>query len=141
MKNDEIFKKLNDEIERLLNKLNEMTPGTQEYDEVEKSLDRLYRLRTEEMKVVGDIGVQREKNEVERAINEARINADIDNNADRIVEDRRQHKIDKIVSVSETGAKIVGLLVVGIFGFMFEEHGRLVSPTFKNLRDTFRPKL
>lgn len=141
MEKDEITEMLGNEIASLLEKLGELDPGTPEHESVTKDLERLYRLRTEEMKVIGEIENQREKIEVERISNENRINADIDYNTEKIMEDRRQHKVETIANAAETGVKILCAIGLGILGFMYEEHGSLRSPTRKVLADTFRPKL
>lgn len=138
---DSISEMLDNEIEALLNELGETEPGTEKHESLVKDLERLYRLRVEETKVVGEIENQREKIEVDRVTNEHKIDAEIDISTDKIVEERRQHKIDKIFTACEIGSKITCAIGLGVLGFMFEEHGHLVSPTFKNLRETFKPRL
>ena len=92
-------------------------------------------------KIDVDADIQNKKMETDRAINENRVNADIDNNAEKIIEERRQHKTDKIWNGVEFGVKAVLTVGLGILGYMFETHGHLCSPTRKNLEQTFKPKL
>lgn len=141
MEKDEIMEMLDNEIEALINKLGELEPGSNEHESVTKDLERLYRLRIDETKVLGEIETQREKTEVDRISNINKVNADIANNEERIDEEKRQHRIDTIARIGETGGKALLAILLGIMGYMFEEHGTLRSPTFRNIRDTFKPKL
>lgn len=138
---DENKKMLDETITKLFNKLKELEPGTETYEAVAKNLDRLYRLRNDEMKIVGELENQRVKIENERVANDRRLDIDLETNVDKIREDRRQHKSDKIFNAVEFGAKILFTAGLGILGYMFEEHGHLCSPTRKTLEATFRPKL
>lgn len=55
-------KMLENEIERLFKKLEDLTPGSKEYNEVQDCLNILYKLKVEEDKNFENAKIQKEKN-------------------------------------------------------------------------------
>lgn len=138
---DENRNKLESVINSLLTKLESMEPGTEEYAAVNKELERLYKLRTEETKVVESINNEREKIDNESILEEYKMNNETDNLREKLEAEAKQRKLDRIFDKVEAGVKVTCLVGLSILGFIFEEHGCLRSPTFKNLQNTFKPKL
>ena len=138
---DENRNKLESVINSLLTKLESMEPGTEEYAAVNKELERLYKLRTEETKVVESINNEREKIDNESILEEYKMNNETDNLREKLEAEAKQRKWDRIGNRIEFGVKAGLTLLLGVFGYMYEEHGRMVSFTRKNLENTFRPKL
>jgi len=140
MKKDEIMEMLDNEIEALINELGETEPGTEKHESITKDLERLYKLRIEETKVVEDAEIQREKIDIDRDVSEYKAQIDVDINTDKLAEERRQHKIDKIFNGCEIGAHMALYALLVWCGFRFEEHGTFTSPTFKNIWRGIRSK-
>ena len=133
--------KLESVINSLLTKLESMEPGTEEYAAVNKELERLYKLRTEETKVVESINNEREKIDNESILEEYKMNNETDNLREKLEAEAKERKRDRIGARIEFGVKAGLTLLLGVLGYMYEEHGRMVSLTRKNLENTFRPKL
>lgn len=133
-----IVKKLEEQIERLFIELSITNPGTEEYDVIVESINKLYGTLHKEKELV---------------LNEYKIDVEAIKVAnDRVAkseENMLQLKTLKdskiwngVKTVVEIGTISAPLICYGIWfnrGLKFEETGTFVSPTFKGLIGKFKP--
>lgn len=129
---NEIEDMLDEEIASGFTKIKEMTPGTNEHTTAVQALERLYKLRQE------DIAKNREFMEKsERSVDDER---EREVKHKQMIWERIRDGLDIAVKV---GAFVVPALVYCVYmdrGYKFEETGTYTSPTMKGLMSWYKPK-
>lgn len=134
----EIIEKIEEEIERLLGKLGELQPDTNEYKEVATRIGNLYETINKEKELeinMYKVDVESTKVELDRSIrNEENLNK---------IEELKQ---SKIFNGLKTGIEITTIVAPLVFygiwmnrGLEFEKEGSYTSTTFKGLIGKFKP--
>lgn len=139
---EEITKKLEDQIVRVEEELEGLTPGSKDYAEVANNLKLLYQLRLDGVKAEWDYDEKREKriNEAGRADEELRLRE----HEEALRRDQfDDQKKDRWIRVIVAGVElVVPMIFYGVWmarGFKFETTGTYTSSTFKGLWNRFKP--
>lgn len=126
-----ILKKMEEEIERLLDKLGTLTPGTGDYDAVVATLNNLYKsVNDQQTNVLDTKKLQFETAKVE-------VEKDI-----QVANTKEARLWNGVKTVVEVGSLAAPLVFYGIWmnrGLKFEEEGSFTSQTFKGLIGKFKP--
>ena len=139
---DKIREMLNDEIETHLVEMEARRPGEKEHAEIVKSLETLYQLRIEEMRIEKEY----EEKEARRIMEGDQFDCNtIDADRESALK-KRQFFNDRIVGYIGLGVTVLGILAPIAFnnvwmnkGLKFEEEGSFTSPVFRGLWSKFRP--
>lgn len=129
------------EIERLQLKLKNLEPTSKEYATINQQLKTLYELRLKQYKEELEIQDKASKSEAELAIREKELAAREQEHQDEMAikkKDRIHGWLHTGVEIMLTGFKVGGsILCTKIMldqGYKFEETGRAVSTTFREIR-------
>ena len=128
-------KMLDEEIERRIEELASLVPGSDEDTKAIDNFAKLYKLRIEENKALSE--------DDERYIRRNMDKENLDREAEAKVAETKTYKIDRYVRWALEGA---GIVLPMIFystwmkrGFEFEREGTFTSTTFRGLFGKFRP--
>lgn len=124
--NDEILSKLNDEIERLIERLGTLQPGSNEYGAVTKDLTDLEDRRAKELANIKDLK--------ELEMKELKLNDETLQKQQEIDEAKKNRWIDRGLDAAKFVIMGLGFVAFQIAGYAFEEKGSLTSTTFKETR-------
>lgn len=127
---------LGKEIKRLFGELEELKPGTKEYNDVQDCLNILYKLKTEEEKNRENAEIQRQKNDDDKDYQ----NRDIDLKEQQIRENRVFNVFRCIVDVAGISLPLIATRKTWKEGLKIEKLDQFIgSPSAKNALKFFTP--
>lgn len=152
---NEVFEKLEGEISRNIEKLKTLDFGSKEYTDAVESLAKMYRLRLDEIKLVGD-NDDRDRRWLQESLNFDKLsevdlkkmqmeldekyrNEELELKKSQLEEQKKDLKLRAILELLGLG---LPLMFYGIWmkkGFKFEETGTFTSTTFRNFFSKFKP--
>lgn len=133
--NEEIKELLEKEIEREIQNLQSLTPGSKEHAEAVESLTKLYKSNIDGVRLEGEFAESYEKTCIEK----------------KKMEDEREQKVKQLIEQNkdrwtrlgvDVAQIVLPLVFYGVWmkrGFKFEESGTFTSNTFKGLIGKFKP--
>jgi hypothetical protein len=152
------------EIQRVLKILENHVPGSDDYNAAMTCLNKLYALRMDEIKTEKEYEEKRAKrvsdecqHHAELAIKDRQIDVESEVKREQIRVDAEIRKTENAIKSTQVkqeqsgqywkiglgiGEVVLPLTFYAIWmycGFRFEEHGSIVSPTFKGLIQKFKP--
>ena len=120
---------LDKEIKRLFENLEDLTPGTEEYMDVQDCLNTLYKLKTEAEKNRENAEIQRQKNEDDKDLKEQQIR-----------ENRAFNVFRCIVDVAGISLPLIATRKTWKEGLKIEKLDQFIgSPSAKNALKFFTP--
>lgn len=132
---DENTKLLNEEIRQRIESLGDFEPGSEEEVKAVENLNKLYKLRIEEIKAQNEDDERYARRSMDKEAQEREAET-------KLIE-MKEHRIERYVRYGLEGAAIVlPLIFYGTWmkrGFKFEEEGTFTSTTFRGLFSKFRP--
>ena len=138
----ELSKTMDEEIERLQTKLKTLEPTGKEYAAINQQLKTLYELRLTQYREELEIQEKSSKADAEIAIREKELAAREQEHQDEMIskkKDRTNGWIHTAVDVVLTAVKVSGSVLCTALmldqGYKFEEGGRPVSTTFREVRN------
>ena len=134
-------KEMDEEIARLQEKLKGLEPTSKEYATINGQLKILYELRLSQYKEEMSINERTSKSEAELdlrekelAFNEKRHNDELEQKKKDRYHSWAHTAIDVLLAAVKSGCSLLAVVAMTREGYKFEETGRPVSTTFREIR-------
>jgi L-lysine 2,3-aminomutase len=129
------------EIERLQEKLKNLEPTTKEYSAINNQLKVMYDLRIAQYKEELSINERADKSEKELNLREKELAERAKEHEDDLAQKKKDRihswahtGIDIALTIIKSGCTLLGIVAMTREGYAFEETGRPVSTTFREVR-------
>lgn len=130
MMNNEIVKRIEEEIGTLLDKLKDMDPNSKEYTDIVTTINKLYETVNKEK----EIGLRGDSLAMEAS----------ENYENRVIK-TKERRAGALINGLKTGVELAAVVVPVVFyglwmqqGFEFEKEGSITTTTFRGLIGKFK---
>lgn len=144
---------LDQEIQRQIEEISKMPPGSKDHTEAQETLTKLYKARVDHYKTELDYDEKCCRNEAEKAQNEERLALEkekLDIERERLNHDKHELKVQTregwintaVHTLLDVAATVLPLVFYGVWlkeGLTFEETGSFTSSTFRNFIGKLKP--